>query len=195
MDWLKNVNLRENYLYFADNYYSSARTLIVTGGGLGAIVLAALAVEQYIKLKLYESGFTESDIEKVKHNLCDLFKMLEQPMKLNSLSLKPFDYYKDILTRLYEGFQYKYYDSKGVLKALEKHHGSVYLGLSRFDLEILDELCFELRSALSILASGYIEELINQDNNSTQSMNFRINNKQLGNFNKTAKDKYAQLIQ
>ncbi len=151
-----SLTARENYLWFADNNYLAARLLILNRFYIPGISVAQQAVEQYLKLKIYELVDRES-IKKTKiencHNLVKLFKTVQKPMKINNLSLKEINHYLHLLTLLNNAYRFRYFDEKGVLGELNKGK-SVALGFTFEDLDRFDELSCELRNSVFIKGQG-----------------------------------------
>ena len=134
------------YLEIADEDYLGARTLCLIGIYLPAGVLAQQAVEKYIKLKLIElKNRTTSD-----HNLLALFKSLEN----HDLKIKNGDYYKDLLEQLTNSYNWKYFDYKGLLGAINRKNETITTGLGKGLLKKFDELCMELRNTLLLFNSS-----------------------------------------
>jgi HEPN domain-containing protein len=136
-DW----QTRHFYLIFADEDYLAARALVLIGMARAAGVLGEQAVEKYIKLNLMEHGIKPPFI-KPTHDLPQLFKFME-----NHLAWKGKDgtYYAGMLKTLFETFEYKYFDDRGLKGALQKS-GRVSVGVGLDHLGQFDELCMELRN-------------------------------------------------
>ncbi|MGE5693184.1 MAG: hypothetical protein ACM3YF_05345 [Candidatus Zixiibacteriota bacterium] len=159
LDDFSSPNSRENYLLIADSDYLGARTLCLMKLYFPAGVLAQQAVEKYLKLKLIE--FTTGDkgcesareqiFRKCNHNLLSLFQELSPFMKLYNMQLKKELYYKELLERLTNSFELKYFDKRGLRGAVYQK-GEVAVGISVSSLPKFDELCMELRN--SILSKG-----------------------------------------
>ena len=72
-------------------------------------------------------------------------------MKLYNMQLKKELYYKELLERLTNSFELKYFDKRGLRGAVYQK-GEVAVGISVSSLPKFDELCMELRN--SILSKG-----------------------------------------
>jgi len=151
-----SVSARENYLYFADSNYLAARLLILNKFYIPGISIAEQAVEQYLKLKIYElidkGHIKELDVENC-HNVIKLFEIVEPGMEANKLSLKKLGFYQSLLETLRGAYKLRYFDAKGVLGELNKGKG-VNLTFTFEDLDKFDEICCELRNAVFIKGQG-----------------------------------------
>ena len=128
------------YLIIADEDYLAARALALMGMPRPAGVLAEQAVEKYIKLNFMEKNFIVHRI-KPPHDIQQLFKLL----KTASVKVGDFKYHSEILKRLYESFEYKYFDDQS-LKGILQKKGRISIGLGMSHLDQFDELCMELRN-------------------------------------------------
>lgn len=154
--WRNSPNLRENYLYFADNNYLAARMLLLNKFYIPGISIAEQSVEQYLKLHAYEL-FDEETLKSLNiensHNVIYLFEIIESNMKINSIPLKQQSYYQDLLDLLNKAYKFRYFDKKGLLGELNKS-GGVDLTFTIEDLDKFDELCCELRNGFSLGGQG-----------------------------------------
>ena len=158
-------NIRENQLFFADNYYLSARFLILNGFSIIGGVVAAQAVERYLKLKIYEL-FSDNIIKKEKvmnnHKTAELFRLVKHAMDLNDLHLRSFSYYKKLLLGLDELYKFRYFDDKGLLGEMDKSVNtrkriSFGVGVSKEILNVFDEICCELRNSVFLSAKHFFQ--------------------------------------
>ena len=190
--WRDDINSREHYLWFADNYYLGARNLILSGQSIAAGPIAALAVEQYLKLKAFEllkdedntllPTKTKNKFIKEIHNLEILFKAIEEPMRLNHLTIQSFEHYQPILNKLTKAWENKYFDDFGLKGEIEKN-GSVQVGISVSALADFDELCCELRNAVYIGSYELIDQLlVGSSDSQAQLWSLKENNLQYENF-------------
>jgi len=185
-----SLTSRENYLFFADNNYLAARLLILNRFYIPGISVAQQAVEQYLKLKIYELVDQEiikkTDVENC-HSLIKLFKIIEDPMRVNDLCLKKFLYYLPLLKLLNRAYKFRYFDEKGVLGELNKRK-SVGLTFDMEDLDKFDELCCELRNTVFIKGQGACpvnkayKNKIFFKRNTVGGEAMYLKNKQYGNF-------------
>lgn len=183
--WRENVNAREHYLWFADNYYIAARSLVLTDQGVAAGPIAALASEQYLKLVGFELLADESKSMKGEHNVCKLFKSIEEPMRINSNQLQAYNYYEPLLETLRKAWKNKYFDDAGLMGDVHKAKGSVSVGISLSDLKLLDQLICELRKNLGISSSSLIDKLVSPFSrgvSNSQSLFLKKQNLQYENF-------------
>lgn len=183
MDWREDPNKRANYLWFADHYYLATRLLVLSGHVVAAAPIAALCVEQYLKLRTFELLADQGSSFNREHNLEKLFQAIEEPMRINGLNLKPFSHYKSFLIMLSRAWKNKYHDEKGVIGELKRTNNSVGVGMGINALPIFDELCCELRNSLFIGNHGLVDELVNFENKSHHQFKaMHEQNLQFGNF-------------
>ena len=181
------VDSRQHYMFFADNYYISARYLILGKFSLIGGVIAAMAVEQYLKLKAYEFRVPEQSIMSKGHSLRALFKKVKIGMDLNTLPLKSFKYYRRLLMELEKYYRCRFYDKKGAMREICSK-GCLTLGFGDDKrLEKFGEICCQLRNAVFLAEHpGLVGDLIFKKEvrreGSPQISALYKNNKQIINF-------------